>query len=172
MEKDRQLRGAGAPLVMIHGAQGDQTMFTGLATALASHFHVLTFDQRGSGLSEKPDMEYSIALLADDTAALMDHIGFSAAHIIGVSMGGTIAQELALRHAHKVLSLVLGCTTAGGRQAIRIGGSTFAVAYSTQPMSAEERERALTEAAFTKKFIAQQSRNYSRDDSRATAKAA
>jgi 3-oxoadipate enol-lactonase len=150
-----ELRGAGAPLVMIHGAQGDQTMFTGLASALASHFHVLTFDQRGSGLSEKPDMEYSIALLADDTAALMDHIGFSAAHIIGVSMGGTIAQELALRHAHKVRSLVLGCTTAGGPQAIRIGGSTFTAAYSTQPMSAEERGRALAEAAFTKGFIEQ-----------------
>src|ERR1700730_13151311 len=97
-----QLRGAGAPLVMIRGAQGDQTMFAGLASALESDFHVLTFDQRGSGLSEKPDMEYSIALLADDAAALMDHVGFAAAHVIGVSMGGTIAQELALRHAHKV----------------------------------------------------------------------
>src|SRR6202158_1599996 len=88
-----ELRGAGAPIVMIHGAQGDQTMFAGLAAALESHFHVLTFDQRGSGLSEKPDMEYSIALLADDTAALMDHIGFSAAQIIGVSEGGRVAQQ-------------------------------------------------------------------------------
>ena len=71
---------------------------------------------------EKPDMDYSIALLADDTAALMDHSGFSEAHIIGVSMGGTIAQELALRHALKVRSLVLGCTTPGGPKAIRLGG--------------------------------------------------
>jgi 3-oxoadipate enol-lactonase len=150
-----ELRGAGAPLVMIHGAQGDQTMFTGLASALERNFHVLTFDQRGSGLSDKPDMEYSIALLADDTAALMDHVGFSAAHIIGVSMGGTIAQELALRHSHKVRSLVLGCTTAGGPHAIRIGGGAFTAAYSMQPMSAEERGRALAEAAFTKGYIAQ-----------------
>jgi pimeloyl-ACP methyl ester carboxylesterase len=56
-----ELRGAGTPLVMIHGAQGDQTMFADLAPALAAKFCVLTFDQRGSGLSEKPDMGYSIA---------------------------------------------------------------------------------------------------------------
>jgi pimeloyl-ACP methyl ester carboxylesterase len=148
-----ELRGTGTPLVMIHGGQGDQTMFADLAASFASHFRVLTFDQRGSGLSEKPDMDYSIALLADDTAALMDHSGFSEAHIIGVSMGGTIAQELALRHALKVRSLVLGCTTPGGPKAIRIAGSAFATAYSTQPMSAEERGRALAEAAFTEGYI-------------------
>jgi pimeloyl-ACP methyl ester carboxylesterase len=99
-----ELRGTGAPLVMIHGAQGDQTMFSDLAGAFSAHFRVLTFDQRGSGLSDKPHTPYSIALLADDTAALMDAVGFSAAHIIGVSMGGTIAQELALRHPYKVRS--------------------------------------------------------------------
>ena len=60
---------------MIHGAQGDQTMFAGLAEVFAEDYRVLTFDQRGSGLSEKPDMPYSIAMLADDTAALMDHLG-------------------------------------------------------------------------------------------------
>jgi len=148
-----ELRGSGSPLVMIHGAQGDQTMFTDLAGRFADKFHVLTFDQRGSGLSEKPHTAYSIALLADDTAALMDHVEFSAAHVIGVSMGGTIAQELVLRHPAKVRSLILGCTTPGGPKAIRIGGSAFAAAYSTQAMSAEERGRALAEAAFTKGYI-------------------
>ncbi len=150
-----ELRGAGEPLVMIHGAQGDQSMFSNFAPAFASHYRVLTFDQRGSGLSEKPDMDYSIAMLADDTAALMEHVGFSAAHIIGVSMGGTIAQEFALRHPRKVRSLVLGCTTAGGPKAIRIGGNAFANAYSTKTMTAEERGRALAEAAFTRGYIAQ-----------------
>ena len=155
VETAYQFRGTGAPLVMIHGAQGDQSMFDDMASSLASRFHVLTFDQRGSGLSDKPDMDYTIGLLADDTATLMDHVGFAAAHIIGVSMGGTIAQELALRHEQKVRSLVLGCTTAGGSKAIRIGGNAFAAAYSTQPMSAEERGRALAEAAFTRSYVAQ-----------------
>lgn len=150
-----QLTGAGAPLVMIHGAQGDQSMFADLASAFGANFRVLTFDQRGSGLSAKPDMVYSVALLADDTAALMDKVGFSAAHVIGVSMGGMIAQELALRHPRKVRSLILGCTTCGGPKAIRLGGSSLAAAYSTQPMSAEQRGRALAEAAFTKEYLAQ-----------------
>ena len=76
------LRGNGAPLVMIHGAQGDQSMFADLASACAANFRVLTFDQRGSGLSGKPDMPYSIAMLADDTAGLIDHLGMSPAHVI------------------------------------------------------------------------------------------
>src|SRR5262249_34220579 len=76
-----ELRGSGAPLVMIHGAQGDQSMFAGLVAAFAPSYRVLTFDQRGTGLSEKPDMPYTIALLADDTAALMDHVGIADAHI-------------------------------------------------------------------------------------------
>ena len=107
------LLGSGAPLVMIHGAQGDQSMFADLASGCAASFRVLTFDQRGSGLSEKPDIDYSIAMLADDTAALMDHVGFSPAHVIGVSMGGMIAQELALRHPAKVRSAGSGMHHAG-----------------------------------------------------------
>jgi 3-oxoadipate enol-lactonase len=148
-----ELRGTGAPLVMIHGAQGDQTMFNDLAAEFAGDFHVLTFDQRGSGLSDKPHTDYSIALLADDTAALMEHVGFPTAHIIGVSMGGTIAQELAIRHPHKVRSLILGCTTPGGPKAVRIEGGAFRAAYSTRVMTAEERGRALAEAAFTRGYI-------------------
>ncbi|HJU09381.1 MAG TPA: alpha/beta hydrolase [Candidatus Binataceae bacterium] len=150
-----ELQGSGAPLVMIHGAQGDQTMFNNIASRVADHYRVLTFDQRGSGLSEKPHTPYTIALLADDTAALMDHVGFPVAHVLGVSMGGTIAQELALRHPAKVRSLILGCTTAGGPKAVRIGGGAFAAAYSTKEMSAEERGRALALAAFTKGYVDQ-----------------
>ncbi|HLW69526.1 MAG TPA: alpha/beta fold hydrolase [Candidatus Binataceae bacterium] len=147
-----EIRGAGTPLVMIHGAQGDQTMFADLAAAFASSFRVLTFDQRGSGLSDKPDMAYSMAMFADDTALLMDHVGFTSAHILGVSMGGMIAQEFALRHPSKVRTLVLGCTTAGGPKAVWLEP---APAYSTQPMSAEERGRALAEAAFTRGYLKQ-----------------
>jgi 3-oxoadipate enol-lactonase len=155
VEMQYDLQGTGEPLVLIHGAQGDRSMFSGLVPVFAKQFQVLTFDQRGSGQSEKPDMDYSIALLADDTAALMDHVGFPSAHIIGVSMGGMIAQELVLRHPQKVRSLVLGCTTPGGPKAARLGGEALTKAYSTTPMSAEERGKALAEAAFTKGYIEQ-----------------
>ncbi len=149
-----ELRGDGQPLVMIHGAQGDQSMFAGMAAAFAGTYRVLTFDQRGSGLSEKPDMPYSIAMLADDTAALMDHLKIASAHIIGVSMGGMIAQEFALRHPDKVRALVLGCTTPGGAKSIRLGGDALNSAYSTKEMTPEERGKALAEAAFTKGYVA------------------
>jgi 3-oxoadipate enol-lactonase len=149
-----ELRGAGTPLVMIHGAQGDQSMFVGLAAAFAPEYRVLTFDQRGSGLSAKPDMPYSMAMFADDTAALMDHLSMPSAHILGVSMGGMIAQEFAIRHPRRVRSLVLGCTTPGGPNAIRASGDSLANAYSTKPMSAEERGKALAEAAFSKTYLA------------------
>ncbi|MGH7878457.1 MAG: alpha/beta fold hydrolase [Candidatus Binataceae bacterium] len=148
-----EIRGEGTPLVMIHGGQGDQTMFADLAAAFTPRFRVLTFDQRGSGLSDKPDMDYSIAMFADDTAALMDHAGFAAAHILGVSMGGMIAQEFALRHLSMIRALVLGCTTSGGPKAIRLAGDALAATYSTRPMSAEERGRALAEAAFTRGYL-------------------
>ncbi len=147
------LRGAGNPLVLIHGAQGDQTMFNNFAPTFTRNYRVLTFDQRGSGLSEKPHGDYSIAQLADDTATLMTHVGFDRADIIGVSMGGMIALEFALRHANRVRALVLGCTTPGGPKAIRIGGEAFTNAYSSKPMSSEDRGRALAEAAFTKGYI-------------------
>jgi pimeloyl-ACP methyl ester carboxylesterase len=130
-------------------------MFTRIVFDFAASYRVFTFDQRGSGLSEKPDMPYSIAMLADDTAALMDHLGIATAHIIGVSMGGMIAQEFALRHSRKVRSLVLGCTTPGGPNAIRLNVDASSGAYSTRPMTAEERGKALAEAAFSKGYLAQ-----------------
>jgi len=153
VELEYDLQGGGNPLVLIHGAQGDRSMFAAIAPKFAAQYRVLTFDQRGSGLSEKPDVEYSIAMLADDTAALMDQVGFSSADIIGVSMGGMIAQEFALRHPQKVKHLVLGCTTPGGPQSIALGGGPLAQAYSTKPMPAEERGRLLAEACFTKGYI-------------------
>ncbi len=150
-----QLRGAGTLLVMIHGAQGDQSMFNSVVPTFVKDFQVLTFDQRGSGLSEKPDQACTMAMLADDTAALMDHVGFASAHVLGVSMGGMIAQEFVLRHPQKTRSLVLGCTTPGGPNAVALPASAFAKAYSTKEMSAEERGRALAEACFTQGYIDQ-----------------
>ena len=99
------------------------------------------------------DAPYTLNDMAADTVALMDELNVSDAHCIGASMGGMIAQEFALRHAQKVRSLVLGCTTPGGPRAIPLEGAGVASAYSTKELSAEERGRALAEAAFTKGYV-------------------
>jgi pimeloyl-ACP methyl ester carboxylesterase len=86
--------------------------------ALSEHFQVIAFDNRGAGRSDKPVMEYSMRLFADDTAGLMKALDISKAHILGISMGGYLAQELALNYPAKVKSLVLGCTGCGGDRAV------------------------------------------------------
>jgi pimeloyl-ACP methyl ester carboxylesterase len=139
-----ELGGAGTPMVMIHGAQGDQTMFAGLAATFRPRFKVLTFDQRGSGLSDKPDMPYSVAMLADDTAALMDHVGFADAHIIGVSMGGMIAQALAAHYPDHVRSLVSIMSSTGGRRVGWAAPSTLRLMFGAPP---RDRDQAAERAA-------------------------
>jgi 3-oxoadipate enol-lactonase len=77
-------------------------------------FRVITFDNRGVGRSERPPGPYTAAEMADDAVAVLDAAGVEAAHVYGISLGGMIAQELALQYPQRVRALVLGATTAGG----------------------------------------------------------
>jgi len=83
-----------------------------------SGFQCIYFDNWGTGLSDKPDGPYTIADMAEDASALLRGIGIERARVYGISMGGMIAQELALRHPEQVAKLVLGCTTPGGQSAL------------------------------------------------------
>ncbi len=109
-----ELYGQGDPLVLIAG--------TGISCApwrpfqvpeFSKHYQVLIYDHRGLGRSDKPDVHYSTRLFAKDCAGLMDALGIGKAHIMGHSMGGRVAQWLALDHPGKVRSLVLSGTGAG-----------------------------------------------------------
>jgi pimeloyl-ACP methyl ester carboxylesterase len=153
IELDYDLEGSGEPLVLIHGAQSDRSVFGSLMPAFTERFRVLTFDQRGIGRSSKPDVPYSIAMIADDTAALMDDVGFDRAHVFGVSMGGMIGQELALRHPERVHTLIIGCSTAGGPNSIGLEDDASRAAYSTEDLSAAERARALASTIFTTGYL-------------------
>ena len=107
-------RGAGYPLVLIRGLGSNADHWYPQIPALSSRFRVVSFDNRGIGRSDKPNNPYTISMMAEDTAGLMDAIGIPRAHIMGLSMGGMVAQEFALRFPDKVHGLVLACTHCGG----------------------------------------------------------
>ena len=92
---------------------------------VAAGLNVITFDNRGVGRSDRPPGPYATATLADDAIAVLDAASVKRAHVYGISLGGMIAQELALRHADRIASLVLGATTAGGHRAIPADGQTL-----------------------------------------------
>ena len=108
--------GAGEPVLLVMGLGMAATGWWRTAPVLAKRFRVLTFDNRGAGRSGHPRGPYTLARLADDALSVLDAAGEESAHVYGISLGGMIAQELALRAPQRVRSLVLGATTAGGRQ--------------------------------------------------------
>ena len=105
-------RGAGEPVLLIMGTGGDHSLWDATADVLAERYRVITFDNRGTGSSDQPsDPEsYTMRVLADDAAALLDALGIERAHVAGLSLGSTVAQELAINHPQKVISLQLHCT--------------------------------------------------------------
>lgn len=133
-----EIHGQGTPLVLIMGLRRNSEWWYHQIPILARHFKVVVFDNRGAGRSEKPKTEYSIGLFADDTAALMDALNIDQAHVLGVSMGGYIAQELAINHPHKVTDLVLGCTSCGGEKAVLMSDERMAKFTAIQNLSPEE----------------------------------
>lgn len=108
--------GSGDPLLLIMGFGMPGEAWLGSLPFLEG-FRTIYFDNRGTGQSDKPEGPYTIVQMADDAAGLLDHLGIARAHVYGVSMGGMIAQELVLRHATRIRSLVLGCTMCGGAYA-------------------------------------------------------
>lgn len=143
IELHYDIQGTGEPLLLIMGFGASSAAWRPeLVEALARSFRVITFDNRGTGQSDKPDAPYTLALMADDAAGLLDALGIGSAHVFGVSMGGMIAQEFALRHPAKLRGLVLGCTNCGAPVSIPATQETVSllmIPEGMDPRTAAER---------------------------------
>ncbi len=104
--------GEGEAVVLIMGFGGDHLAWGFQFREVAARYRAVAFDNRGAGQSDAPDVAYTTRMMADDTVGLMDALGIDRAHIVGASMGGMIAQEVALAHPSRVRSLQLHCTFA------------------------------------------------------------
>src|SRR5262245_17044991 len=103
----------GLPVVLVMGLGGDTTAWPFQLAALAPRHRVLAFDNRGAGQSDAPDVAYTTRSMAEDLLALLDALGVGRAHLLGLSLGGAIAQEAALAAPARVASLQLHATWAG-----------------------------------------------------------
>ncbi|MCW3046603.1 MAG: alpha/beta fold hydrolase [Solirubrobacterales bacterium] len=110
--------GTGEPLLLVQGMSGTHLAWgDAFVGELDRDFDVITYDHRGVGHSARVTAPFSIADLAEDAAGLLDALEIEDAHVLGISMGGMVAQELAVRHPARVRTLALGCTYPGGAEA-------------------------------------------------------
>jgi pimeloyl-ACP methyl ester carboxylesterase len=115
-----EIEGSGSRVLLLNGRGGDlRNPRHPFFNALAAQYTVLTYDHRGQGRSDNPEGPYSAEILAEDTAALMDELGWGKSAVIGPSMGGFVAQYLTARHPDQVAKLVLVVTYPGGKDGKR-----------------------------------------------------
>jgi 3-oxoadipate enol-lactonase len=119
-----EVRGHGQPLTLVHGLAYDRAGWGRLPQLLAERFRVVLLDNRGVGESDAPPGPYTVAEMAEDVVGVLDELGIERTHLFGVSLGGYIAQELALRHPHRVDKLILVSTAPGGAKAVPMPAAT------------------------------------------------
>jgi 3-oxoadipate enol-lactonase len=142
IELDYERSGAGPPLLAIMGMSGTSLSWgEPFLRELRPHFDVIAYDHRGVGASSRLDGPVTIREMAADAAGLLDALELDTAHVLGISMGGMIAQELALAAPERIRTLTLGCTYCGGE------GSSLAepaaLQHLTEAMLSGDRQRAL-----------------------------
>jgi 3-oxoadipate enol-lactonase len=140
-------RGDGPPLLLIHGLGYARWGWAPVTDRLAERFRVLLFDNRGIGESEVPPGPYTAAAMADDALQVLDEAGVGRAHVVGTSLGGMVAQELALARSERVDRLVLACTTPGGAGAFPLPQRTLALIAEAPSLAPEIALRRFVENA-------------------------
>ncbi|MGO1022217.1 alpha/beta fold hydrolase [Streptomyces rubiginosohelvolus] len=142
-----QVQGEGAaPLVLLAGQSNNRRWWDAVRDDFHSERSTITFDYRGTGASDKPDVPYSTELFALDVIAVLDALSIGRADVYGTSMGGRLAQHPAARHPDRVRTLVLGCTSPGGPHAVERTNQVRRSLVRTEPGAAR---RALLELMYT-----------------------
>jgi pimeloyl-ACP methyl ester carboxylesterase len=142
IELDCERSGSGPPLLAIMGMSGTALHWgEPFLAALRENFEVIAYDHRGVGASSRLEGQITIAQLAEDAAGLLDALELESAHVLGISMGGMVAQELALGHPELVRTLTLGCTYCGGEGSAQATPEVIQRLF--EAMSSGDRERAI-----------------------------
>lgn len=147
-----EAHGDGFPLLLVNGLGSDHREWLCQLPAFAARYRVVTFDNRGAGDSGVPPGPYTTPGMADDAAALLAALRIDRAHVLGVSLGGMIAQEMALRHPGMVERLVLACTSPGGKAAVRPSAEALSAFVRSPEGSPEEELRRMIPYLYTKRF--------------------
>jgi len=147
--------GDGEPLLLINGYGQYSGHWAALIPRLSKEYRVICFDNRGTGRSDKPEMPYSAKMMAADAKGLLDVIGIDRAHIFGISMCGMIAQEFAINYPEGVISLILGCTECGGKNAVPQTKEALDFLFDPEmaKLPAAERARRAVPWLWNKEFI-------------------
>jgi 3-oxoadipate enol-lactonase len=111
--------GSGPPLLLVMGFAGSAHSWgQPFLDELTKHFTVTRLSNRGTGESDRPQDQTTVRMMADDAVALLDALGIQKTHVVGISMGGMIAQEIAINYPERVIGLVLGCTWLGAPKSV------------------------------------------------------
>lgn len=118
-----EVKGEGDPLFLIQGFGGGHRGWFFQKRAFAKHFRVIAADSRGVGSARNTDGNFTLKTLADDVVGLMDHLEIERAHVLGLSMGGMVAQEVAINYPNRLKKLILAATYTNGEETRKISPS-------------------------------------------------
>jgi 3-oxoadipate enol-lactonase len=146
-----QTGGDGSPLLLLGGQANNHHWWDGIRADFETAHRTVSLDYRGTGDSDKPDIPYSTIGFAEDAIAVLDDLGIETAAVYGTSMGGRVAQWLAARFPDRVHTLVLGCTSPGGRHAVERAAQ---VRKSLAQPDAAAARQSLLELMYTPAYLA------------------
>ncbi len=150
--------GSGVPVLLIGGLGSSADLWHRQIPALSTEYQVICFDNRGAGRSDVPPGPYTIKEMASEAVQLLDALNITAAHIVGSSMGGMIAQEVAIQYPDKALSLVLIATQCGGTHAFGAAAEDAEALerLATDERDPEERARGWIPYTLSRRFVESQ----------------